>query len=121
MRGDTFGYLQRSFLGCVSDVDQREAREAGEMAVQFAFSDPAAMAEGGSVAIRRVAEYAVAYERLPLAAVAGKTRTMEDELIAASGTDVTPAFMQYLRPLLGTDLPLAARLRAPTVARVLKA
>ncbi|MFX8410496.1 hypothetical protein ABTL60_19705, partial [Acinetobacter baumannii] len=35
VRGDTFGYLQRSFIGCVSDVDQREAREVGEKAVQF--------------------------------------------------------------------------------------
>ncbi len=26
VRGDTFGYLQRSFAGCVSDADQREAR-----------------------------------------------------------------------------------------------
>ncbi|MCA1974768.1 MAG: 6-phosphofructokinase, partial [Caenispirillum sp.] len=25
VRGDTLGYLQRSFVGCVSDVDQREA------------------------------------------------------------------------------------------------
>ena len=30
VRGDTFGYVQRSFMGCVSDVDQREAREVGE-------------------------------------------------------------------------------------------
>jgi 6-phosphofructokinase len=37
VRGDTFGYLQRSFVGCVSDVDQREAREVGEKAVQYAF------------------------------------------------------------------------------------
>ena len=36
VRGDTLGYLQRSFIGCVSDVDQREAREVGEKAVQFA-------------------------------------------------------------------------------------
>ena len=36
VRGDTFGYLQRSFIGCVSDVDAREAREVGEKAVQFA-------------------------------------------------------------------------------------
>ena len=36
VRGDTFGYLQRSFFGCVSEVDQREAREVGEKAVQFA-------------------------------------------------------------------------------------
>ena len=33
LRGDTFGYVQRSFIGCVSDVDQREPREAGEKAV----------------------------------------------------------------------------------------
>ena len=37
VRGDTFGYLQRSFVGCVSKVDQREAREVGEKAVQYAF------------------------------------------------------------------------------------
>ena len=36
VRGDTFGYLQRSFVGCVCDVDQREAREVGEKAVQYA-------------------------------------------------------------------------------------
>src|SRR5271166_2383535 len=35
VRGDTFGYLQRSFVGCVSKVDQREAREVGEKAVQY--------------------------------------------------------------------------------------
>ena len=36
VRGDTFGYLQRSFAGCVCEVDQREAREVGEKAVQYA-------------------------------------------------------------------------------------
>jgi 6-phosphofructokinase 1 len=117
VRGDTFGYLQRSFLGCVSGVDQHEAREVGEKAVQFAF---AAGAEDGSVAIRRTGDYAVDYVLQPLEAVAGKTRTMEDALIAASGNDVTPAFFDYLRPLLGDDMPVAARLRAPAVAKVLK-
>ena len=63
VRGDTFGYLQRSFVGCVSDVDQREAREVGEKAVQYA--DVAAR-RNGSVAIRRVADYAVDYPLIPL-------------------------------------------------------
>ena len=49
VRGDTFGYLQRSFIGCVSDVDQREAREVGEKAVQFAMLG----GRNGSVAIKR--------------------------------------------------------------------
>jgi ATP-dependent phosphofructokinase / diphosphate-dependent phosphofructokinase len=114
VRGDTFGYLQRSFIGCVSDVDQREAREAGEKAVQFAMAG----ARDGSVAIKRCGAYAVNYELLPLEAVAGKTRTMEDEFIAASGTDVTEAFHQYLRPLLGSQMPEAFRLRAHPVAKI---
>ena len=83
VRGDTFGYLQRSFLGCVSDVDQREAREAGERAVQFAMR----AGRDGSVAIKRSGAYASSFELIELETVAGKTRVMEDELIAASGTD----------------------------------
>ncbi|HLY54249.1 MAG TPA: 6-phosphofructokinase [Stellaceae bacterium] len=116
VRGDTFGYLQRSFLGCVSDVDQREAREVGERAVQLAMHGDA----DGSVAIERVAEYAVDYRLVPLGEVAAKTRTMPDAFIAASGTDVTDAFRQYLRPLLGTAMPDAHRLRHNPVARLLK-
>jgi 6-phosphofructokinase 1 len=46
---------------------------------------------------------------------------MEDALIAPAGNDVTPAFRDYLAPLLGADLPQAHRLRAPAVARILKA
>ena len=116
VRGDTFGYVQRSFLGCVSEVDQREAREVGEKAVQFAMWGD----RNGSVAIQRSGDYAVNYVLLPLEAVAGKTRVMEDEFITESGTDVTDAFRNYLRPLLGSGLPQASRLRAPAVEKVLQ-
>lgn len=115
VRGDTFGYLQRSFIGCVSDVDAREAREVGEKAVQFAMWGE----RDGSVAIRRTGFYSVDYELLPLEAVAGKTRTMEDEFISDSGTDVTDAFRLYLRPLLGSRMPDAFRLRGARVPKVL--
>jgi 6-phosphofructokinase len=115
VRGDTFGYLQRSFIGCVSDVDQREAREVGEKAVQFAMWGE----RDGSVAIRRSGNYAVDYELVPLESVAGKTRVMEDAFINASGTGVTDAFRQYLQPLLGAGMPDAHRLRAAPVARIL--
>ncbi|GGX91902.1 diphosphate--fructose-6-phosphate 1-phosphotransferase [Massilia dura] len=116
VRGDTFGYLQRSFIGCVSDVDQREAREVGEKAVQYAFWGD----RDGSVAIRRTGFYSADYALLPLSDVAGKTRTMEDEFIAPSGTDVTDAFRLYLRPLLGSGMPDAFRLRCARVAKILK-
>lgn len=115
VRGDTFGYLQRSFMGCVSDVDQREAREVGEKAVQYAMWGD----RDGSVAIKRTGFYSVDYQLVPLESVAGKTRVMEDEFISANGTDVTDAFRMYLRPLLGSGLPDAYRLRLNKVDKIL--
>ena len=115
VRGDTFGYVQRSFMGCVSDVDQREAREVGEKAVQYAMWGN----RDGSVAIKRTGFYSVDYQLVPLESVAGKSRAMEDEFIAASGTDVTDAFRLYLRPLLGSGMPDAYRLRSNRVEKIL--
>ncbi len=115
VRGDTFGYLQRSFIGCVSDVDQREAREVGEKAVQYAMWGN----RDGSVAIKRTGYYSVDYDLVPLETVAGKTRVMEDEFLSPCGTDVTDAFRLYLRPLLGSGMPDAYRLRPNNVAKVL--
>lgn len=115
VRGDTFGYVQRSFIGCVSDVDQREAREVGEKAVQFAMWGD----RDGSVVIERTGFYSVDYRLAPLEAVAGKTKVMPDEFISASGTDVTDAFRMYLRPLLGSGMPDAYRLRQNLVPKVL--
>jgi ATP-dependent phosphofructokinase / diphosphate-dependent phosphofructokinase len=116
VRGDTFGYVQRSFIGCVSDVDQREAREVGEKAVQYAMWGQ----RDGSLAIKRTGFYSVDYELVPLESVAGKTRTMDDAFISDSGTDVTDAFRLYLRPLLGSGMPDAFRLRTNPVAKVMR-
>ena len=115
VRGDTFGYLQRSFAGCASDVDRREAREAGEFAVKQAIWGNTS----GSVVIRRSGDYAVDYGLVNLDRVAGKTKVMVDGFIAPSGSDVTPEFLAYLRPLLGSDLPQPARLRGGGIARIL--
>ena len=69
VRADTFGYLQRSFLGVVSDRDAHEAREVGEIAVQYAMWDNV----DGSVVIRRpVLNYSVSYDLVPLKEVAGQ-------------------------------------------------
>jgi ATP-dependent phosphofructokinase / diphosphate-dependent phosphofructokinase len=116
VRVDTFGYLQRSFAGCTSDLDRREAREVGEFAVKQAVSGTG----NGSVAIRRTGDYAVDYVLVNLDTVAGKTKVMADGFIAPSGSDVTPAFREYLRPLLGNGLPQPARLRGGTIVKVLK-
>jgi 6-phosphofructokinase len=112
VRADTFGYLQRSFLGVVSDRDAHEAREVGEIAVQYAMWDNV----DGSVVIRRpVLNYSVSYDLVPLEGVAGKTRVMPDEFINAEGNGVTTAFDNYCRPLIGSSVPEPHRLRAPRV------
>jgi len=115
VRGDTFGYLQRSFLGCVSDIDQREAREVGEKGVQFAH----AAGRDGTVTIHRVGNYATEYQLTQLEEVAGKTKVMSDDMIAPSGSDVTATFIDYAKPLLGSGMPEASRFQAPRVDKIL--
>lgn len=115
VRADTLGYMQRSFVGCVSDVDQREAREVGEKAVQYAMWGKS----DGSVVIKRIGFYMCDYDLVPLDQVAAKTRIMPDEFITPDGNDVTDAFRMYLRPLLGSKMPDAYRLRAPFIPKIL--
>lgn len=114
VRSDTFGYLQRSFLGCVSEVDQREAREVGEKAAHYAIWHNV----DGSVAIRREGDYAVSYFLTPLETVARHSTSMPDSFINDAGNDVTDAFIRYARPLVG-QMPHAERIQAPKVKKIL--
>ena len=115
VRADTFGYLQRCFAGVVSDVDQREAREVGEKAVQFALWHDV----DGSVTIKRTGNYSADYTLEKLEDIGGKTRIMPPEFINAAGNDVTEAFYAYARPLIGSGMPSPARIRAPRVNKIL--
>ena len=113
VRADTLGYLQRSFLGCCSEVDAHEAREVGEKAVQFSVWHNV----DGSVAIKRVGDYAAEYELIPLSDVAAKTKVMADEFITPEGNMVTDEFKAYARPLVGSLAP-RDRIAAPSVFRI---
>ena len=107
VRADTFGYLQRSFPTIVSDVDAREARMVGE----FAVNQAVATTEPGSVAIRRLANAPYASEcfMTPLSSVAREATSMRDEFIHEDGNDVTRAWLDYVRPLVG-ELPRMGKL-----------
>ncbi|HOZ48426.1 MAG TPA: 6-phosphofructokinase [Candidatus Hydrogenedentes bacterium] len=115
VRADTLGYLQRSFLGCVSEVDQFEAREVGEKAAQYAIWHH----RDGSVAIKRVGDYAVTYFLTPLATVARDATEMPAKFINKTSDNVTEAFKSYARPLVG-NMPIMEHIAAPAVAKVLK-
>jgi 6-phosphofructokinase len=107
-RSDTFGYLQRSYAGCRSDVDAAEARWSGEWGVAQAVlrGEPASVA----IVRRSGSGYEADLKLLPLESVAQKTRHMPAEWISPDGNDVTEAFLEYARPLVG-PLPHMGRLK----------
>ncbi|MBK8907024.1 MAG: 6-phosphofructokinase [Rhodospirillales bacterium] len=119
VRADTFGYLQRSFLGVVSDVDRREAREVGEKAAQYARYGDSTGHHTGSVTIHRTGFYSVEYHLRALEEIAGKTKVMPENFINAEGNNVTEHFLFYLRPLLGSGMPEVSRLRLNKVRKLL--
>ncbi len=115
VRADTFGYLQRSFAGCVSETDAKEARGVGAMAVKEAIKGT----RDGSIAIKRKAgaKYAVTFKRVPLKNVAGKTKHMPDSFINKDGNDVTPAFIRYAAPIV-SKLPTLGKFKAVPVEKI---
>ncbi|MDO4764794.1 MAG: 6-phosphofructokinase [Eubacteriales bacterium] len=115
VRSDVFGYLQRSFSGCVSDVDQSEAREVGEKAAQYAIWNNV----DGSIAIERTGYYSVNYRLVGLEEIAAKTRHMPDHFINEAGNNVTQEFIYYARPLIGDGFRQAHRLRAELAPKLL--
>ena len=99
-RADTFGYLQRSYAGDVSIVDADEAEMAGRSAVTFAVEKDC----DGSVALkadREGGKYHARTELISLEAVAGKERYLDEDFLNAEGNNVTPAFVEYAKPLVG--------------------
>ncbi|QDU35294.1 6-phosphofructokinase 1 [Poriferisphaera corsica] len=101
VRADTFGYLQRSFVGCVSEVDQAEARQAGRRAAELALSGDL----DGSIAIQRVSDdpYKVEFNRIELSDVAAKTQHLDTKYVV-DGCNICDSFKKYLAPIVG-ELP----------------
>ena len=105
VRADTLGYMQRCYPD-QSPVDVAEARGSGRFAAEIASQGDV----DGSIAIIRTndAPYESGYKRIELSDVAAKTRHMPEEFIKGTN-DVTDAFINYARPLVG-DLPEFAKL-----------
>jgi len=107
VRADTYGYLQRSFAGYASPVDQAEARLAGRKAVEFATSGERA----GSVAFRRLkgSGYRIQCFRAELKDVARRTRPLPRKYVNRAGNNITASFRAYVEPLVG-PLPVTGKL-----------
>ena len=107
VRADTFGYLQRSFAGCWSDSDAKEARMVGQAAIGFAASQ-----QSGTVVLKRAAgkRYRCTAGLAPLKKVAKFTKVMPANFLNKAGNGVTKAFINYAAPLAGKLHPVG-RLR----------
>ena len=107
LRADTYGYLQRSFAGIASPVDQSEAREVGRKAVEFAMGGDV----DGSVVLKRAkgGKYRIDYALARLRDVAREIRPLPRKYISKAGNDITESFKAYALPLVG-DLPALGKL-----------
>jgi 6-phosphofructokinase 1 len=107
VRADTFGYLQRSFPGFASRVDQDEAFACGQKAVELAMAGHV----DGSVAIKRLKgeKYKVELVKAELKDVARVTKDMPRSYLNKAGNGVTKGFVSYALPLTG-GLPVSGKL-----------
>ena len=104
VRADTLGYAQRSFLGAVSEVDQKEAYNIGLMATKFAIKTSSPF----SVAIKERERFDTKYNTKiimnKLEDIAGKTKVMKKEFYDTKTFNVTKKFRDYCLPIIGKDI-----------------
>jgi len=102
-RYNVAGTDQRHNMIYASTVDLDEAYKVGCQAARIAAEDGSGwmatiLRQPGSV-------YRVRYDKVPLEAMANSERTFPREWIAENRRDVTDAFVEYARPLIGDDWP----------------
>lgn len=105
-RSEKPGILARASIAWQSPVDAAEAEEAGRAACRAALAGES----GKMVAFRRLSgeEYRCETFLVPIEEVMLGERTLPQEYL--SGSDVTQAFCDWCRPLIGPPLPEMARL-----------
>ena len=98
VRADTLGYIQRSFLADVSEVDAEEAERVGMHAV-VASKDT----DSGSVILKRQLseKYYSDVDIVDLYKVAKNTKNMPQEFLDENKPYVTNEFFEYAMPLTG--------------------
>jgi 6-phosphofructokinase 1 len=101
------GTIQRSFMTAVSRTDADEAEMAGRAAVRYAL-------EGHTDQIVTLVreldqKYRCTTGLGSLEQVAGQVQTMPKEYLDPDSNFVTPAFLRYAQPLVGSALPRFGR------------
>jgi 6-phosphofructokinase 1 len=103
-RYDKPGTIARMAMHAASELDIIEAVETGREAVRRALAGES----GVMVTINRRTDtpyYHVEYGTTPLERIASVERLLDDDMIDATGHDVTSRFSEWARPLIGAPLP----------------
>lgn len=100
-RYDKPGTAARMSIALVSEVDLDEAYALGKAAVTRMLDG----VSGFMTALSRTSDAPYEYEILtvPLEKIANRVRPLDEAFIGADGMSVTPAFHDYMRPLLGEN------------------
>lgn len=95
--------LQRAGRHLASEIDIRLAKQVGRTAVEWALAER----QGVMTSIVRQSGATQSWSIAPvsLAAVGDQERMLPDHFIDADNLGVTPAFLDYLRPLLAGEAP----------------
>lgn len=105
VRADTLGYPQRSFLGTVSEIDQKEAFEIGQKSVQFSNLKKISFSTGITERKDFEVNYKIKFQINKLSDIAGKTKKMPDSFFNRKENNVTNLFYKYATPLIGKKIP----------------
>lgn len=110
MISDEFGWrgefqVTESLPMCAADrgvpLDFEEAFACGQQAVKLALGGDGGVMVTMKRLNKQTEPYQIGFGTISLSEVANHERPMPDEYISADGFDVTPAFLDYVRPLIG--------------------
>lgn len=102
-RCQTPGTEQRHAMAYASTVDMEESYQVGFKCAQIAREDGNGWM--GTILRNPGPGYSVRYDKAPLEKVANSEREFPKEWMSKDRTDVTDAFVEYARPLIGDHNP----------------
>lgn len=102
-RSEKPGLLGRTSIGLQSKIDREEAIEAGRAAAKAALAGET----GVMVGLKRISNdpYKCETILIPIDDVMMHERTMPESYINDRGNDVTEEFIEWCKPLIGTEIP----------------
>lgn len=102
-RSEKPGLLGRTSIALQSNLDRQEAIDAGKEAAKAALNGNT----GVMVGLKRISNEPYKCETIliPIDEVMMHERTMPDSYINEAGNDVTQEFIEWCKPLIGTDIP----------------